>query len=308
MQIHFNVSRFASLTLSDGDMNRKNIYHVCSQSPIIVFRKEADYIHAINRLASCAYSTRTEILAFCIMSTHFHLIIMGDNVDDFISLYKRNITFHHYSTYNTRIKVQVGKRLLMNNYEILIALNYVIKNPVHHGVTETPLSYEYSSIYCYFQGDLNRGNLFYRDRVINKNIKRAGDIHGRKYRQLFSSLKVAEDYRVLNNTVVLPDSFINIDFAETIYENPRKFLFQINRPLAEDVKIFGDDIEAINRHLKKSILTGAMSDTQVCEIIDTYLQPRHYHQVTEFERVELWRRLERKGISYGQFHRALGLV
>ncbi len=283
-------------------MEKKNIYHICNLSPIILFRKVEDFLLAISRLASCAYASEVEILAFSIMSTHFHIVVRGyeDDVKGFTTAYKRNLALLHNAEYRANISLQTSIRVVVGNENVIAVLNYVLKNPIHHGIKATAYSYAYSTTTCYFVDEFTRDDRFEGENLPPKYI-RPSDLTYRQYRRLFGNRSVADNFRILYYSsngisyyLVLPESFINVKCVETIYSSPKNFAYQMNRPLKEDVEVFGNDNNAFRLHLSKSELTGQISDIQACEIMDDHIAPRTYYEISSGEKTDLWSYLRYK--------------
>ncbi len=286
-------------------MTYKKIYHICNHSPIIIFRKPEDYISAINRLASCGYETQSEILAYCILSTHFHIIIRTSKIDEFISRYKRCISIKHNTVYNASIKLFISYRWLENHYNVKVALNYVIKNPIHHQISNTIFSHAYSSGTFYFANELIREDLFTGEKQLIKLIK-ASELTWRDSERMFGRTKLPDSYLIAGGTVVWPGSFLKVDYVENIYSSVRGFLYQMGLPLKEEIELFGEDIESTNKNLCQISLSGKLNDIQVCQIIDTEIYPRTYTQIRDNEVTSLWEKVRRLGGSRAQFSRAIG--
>ncbi len=287
-------------------MKSIKIFHICCESPVVVFRSEKDYMMAVNRLATSAYVCGVEVLAFCIMSTHFHLIIRGEDIDDFVKMYRRTLCYRHKRSYVNSIKLPIYTRQLKGAEEVIIALDYVIKNPIHHGIANSIFPHPYSSANCYFHEELRAEKFYSSQKEQIKRAKKPSELGGRLYRELFGGRDVPDSFEVMDDVVVLPESFVKYEYVQTLYSTVKNFLFHMNKPLKEEKEMFGGDVGSRNQHLNKLDLVGVVTDIQLCEFVDTYIYPRTYPFISEMEKIELWNNLKGVGVSWSQFLRVVG--
>ena len=254
-----------------------------------------DYLLAINRMASCAYRCYVDILAFCILSTHFHIILSGkqNRVNDFIKLYKTNLIRSHLAIYHHSLKLVISDTPIIGDEHAITAINYTLKNPMHHGITNVAFSYPYSSIDCYFQNEIIKGERFTGEKHIPR-YKTPSELSSTNYRKLFSTHDVPNSFKILNDRLIIPESFVATNSVETIYSSPRNFLYQMNKTLKEEENAFG---------AKKGLLTGQISDLKACEIMDKHISPKLYSDILPENKTELWNYLKTRGINYSQFRR-----
>ncbi len=293
-------------------MEYKNrVYHLCNFPTKVIFRNEEDYQIAICRLAACAYSTSTEVWAYAFMSTHFHLVVKSGYINKFIKLFKINIAIWHNKKYINNIRIDVDKRELLNEGEIKTAVNYVLKNPIHHKIANVAFRYQFSSAYIYFSEQIYPMEHFEYERII-KRYKKPFDLTKVIYRTLFASHQVPNSYLILDNTSLLPDSFVKVGVIEKLYTNVREFIYNMNKPLKEELEMFDSDItgkqsdNTSSRYIEsRESLFGKLTDIQVCKIIDDYLYPRTYTQITPADKSILLGILRKQGVDRYQFERAI---
>lgn len=283
---------------------QSNIYHLCNLSPKVIFRNREDYLNAINRLAACAYETSTEVWAYAFMSTHFHFIVRSDNIDDFIKLFRVNISRLHNNKYLSHIQVCISKRCLAGKGEILTAMNYVLKNPMHHQVTEVAFSYPYSSAHLYYRVQMTMNEPLFAARY-KFSMKKPSELDSRTCRKLFGSHILPDEYLISDGKVILPECFVKTGIVERLYESVRGFIYNMNKPMAEELKMFGSDTDSVNSNETDISLFGELTDTQVCEIIDRYITPKTYTQITPEELVALSEILRREGVNKYQMARCM---
>ncbi len=286
-------------------MRRENkIYHLCNIPSKVIFRNDEDYLIAICRMAACAYVTSTEIWAYSFMSTHFHIVAKSENLSGFIKLLKINISIWHNRKYKNSIKIDIGKRELLNEFQILTAVNYVLKNPIHHKIEDTAFCYPYSSAHLYYKENIYPREYFKGERNMC-NMQQPSNLRGRIYRKLFASHKVPDTYLVMDEKFILPSTFVKVRTIENLYSSVRNFMYQMNKPLQEELEMFDSEKNYQQLDASRGSLFGKLTDMQVCKIVDDFLFPRPYTQITLNEKLHLMRILEQKGADKFQIERIL---
>lgn len=292
-------------------MNTSNLIHICIKSETeVMHREEDDYRCGISKMALVASRTGTIIYAYAFMSTHIHIVAETRNVSRFVSNFKNAYTrwFNHkYCRVGRLGEKRCHIEYLDNPNRALRAINYVLRNPVHHLVCDTALGYEFCSARYVFQGTICRG-----DATVSRRTSR-----------YYPSRHPLPGNMYLNEQgMISPECFLDRATVERIYISPRKFLFHINRPsfrdLAEDGErplSIGDiepgaNLEEIRKNEMERSVKGNTTDIDVCRIIDKeILTDRTYAQLSIQERTDVARQLARRPdiLSQKQIFRCLGL-
>ncbi len=280
------------------------VYHICNLSPKVIFRGEEDYLVSICRLAACAYETGTGVWAYAFMSTHFHLIIRTSDVWAFVRLFRINLSRWHNHKYKAHIRVNVGFRELTDEGAVRIATNYVLKNPIHHGLVDVAFNYPYSSAHVYFREKIFREQ-YYSGEYTEKVKESPSDLEYVLEKKLFASHKLPKSYKVQEGKVILPETFVKVNVVCTLYKTVRNFLYNMTKPMDEELKMFGQDRESVNLQESRVSLFGKLTDIQVCGIIDDYTHPKTYTQATPDEKSALSIILREKGVDTYQIERCL---
>ncbi len=278
------------------------IYHLCNLPSKVIFRNEEDFLVGISRLAACAYTTMTEVWAYAFMSTHFHLIVRTGNITEFVKLLKINFGIWHNKKYISNIHINIGKRELFNAGEIKTAVNYVLKNPIHHGIVDIAFKYPYSSSHIYFRDKIYTDE-YYAGEHQPKIYRKPSELKSRTYRKLFSKHDVPDSFKILNDCMAAPESFVRTGIIERLYSNARDFMFHMNKPLKEELEMFEESGPGFNE--SKVNLFGKLSDMQVCKFIDESLAPRTYTSITPEEKAQLSELLRKRGVDRYQLERVL---
>lgn len=132
-------------------------YHFCTEGLKrgVIFRDDEDFIVGMNYVAITARECNLVILAFCLMSNHWHFVVWG-NLDDiarFNTMLKRRISMWLHQKYgvNHYLKSQATSVKEVENVDYLRkVIGYVLRNPVVAGINCTIESYRWSSGGCYF--------------------------------------------------------------------------------------------------------------------------------------------------------------
>lgn len=76
---------------------KPNFHHIWSRGVKVIFHDRDDFKFFQNRLAIISYNCHIKLLAYSIMSTHFHLIAEGNDIveiEQFITLISRCYSLH----------------------------------------------------------------------------------------------------------------------------------------------------------------------------------------------------------------------
>lgn len=145
-----------------------------------------------------------EIVAFCIMPTHIHLLIKQIS-DNGITKYMGR-TLNSYSKYFNAKHQRTGplwasnfKNVLVSNNEQLLHLTrYIHLNPVSAGIIEKPEKWQFSSYKEYSSPSNNKNNLCnYKDIISLSSKEYIKFVHDRKnYQRELSLIKsfMIDDY------------------------------------------------------------------------------------------------------------------
>lgn len=196
-------------------------YHIClSSKSEVLFRSNEDYYRAFNSYALALLKTNSTSLADAFMSNHFHAVVQTDNIVSVGRAFRLAYTMYFNKKYNRT--GQLGNPYFFyleidGLYHHLAALSYVMRNPLHHGVSPTPYGYEHSSANSIFM------------EALGKTPQK--DFLPKKYHRHFISkdINLPEKYRMNTNGMLLREDFTDIALVEKLYSTPRSFNFYMNR-------------------------------------------------------------------------------
>ena len=167
-------------------------------------------------------------------------------------------------------------------YHTLAAISYVFRNPLHHGITATPLAYSHSSARVIFSKDIWSES--------SKDI-----IPKHKQRTFLPSHNTCpEGYRMDTNGLILREDVVDTSDVEHLYGTPRAFLYYMNRLSGEEwqkeqkqdnvnatpitIRIIenGISMQTMEQMLRNEHGRNdyrKMSDINLCEFIDKNILP-----------------------------------
>ena len=292
---------------------RDKVVHICIKSDAeLLHRVEDDYRCSITKMSMAAYCTGADIYAYSVMSNHIHIVGCFPDAGRFVSRYRNAYCkwFNHKYGRSGRL----GDRdffidALDTLDRKLRAVNYVLRNPVHHSVSDTPFSYAYCSARY----------------VFSKELCMVSAASGKRTSAYIPGCRTLPKEYVLDlQGMVLPSCFLNIDVVENLYLSPKNYLYMINRPAYSDVSKspegqrllqlgdleHGEDVEALYQNERCRSVSGMTTDIDVCKMIeDLLLSGVTYCQLHGSERNEVIRMiLSRRYVPKPQLRRCFGTV
>lgn len=250
-------------------------------------RDEDDYRSGISKMSLAAYRTGTRIFAYAFMSNHIHIVAQSPDISRFVSNYRNAYTKWFNVRYRRRGRL--GERYfhtetLDSLYRILHAVNYVLRNPVHHLVADTAMGYEFCSARYVFASD------FCQD-----------EGRAMKLRSAFcaKNASLPASFWLNEQGMISPKSFLEIPSVERLYMTAKNYLYYINRPSYADLdKPNGEekplnishiepafDITQLQQNERRRSAKDRVKDIDVCRIIDKeMLAGKTYAQLSEPEK------------------------
>ena len=152
-----------------------NVYHVYNKAigNDLLFRKEDDYYFFSKKLERYINQV-AEIYSYCLLPNHFHFLIKTKQEDEMPDILKKKSSedernpfhqtfsnfFNSYSkSYNKahnragRLFLYPFKRILVDQEDYLLCLiNYIHRNPIHHGIVKDFFDWKHSSYNAILSG------------------------------------------------------------------------------------------------------------------------------------------------------------
>ena len=291
-------------------------YHLCFTShKEVLFRNEADMHVGFNSLCSAIYKTDSTCFAYADMSDHHHGCYRTKVPGELMRTYRESYT----KLFNRKYfrKGELGERgfylqEITGLKHFITAVAYVLKNPPHHGVTSTPFEYPFSSANAYFRKELGKDTV--PDRLLSyPQIKKV----------LPRRAEFNPEWKMGIDGVFLPESVLDVSTVETSFGTAQAFNYYLGRKSGNDwVKEqeeegtepftlenieaplmtgpFPVSIEEMLRNERSRFRTVAMTDLELCKIIDTRsllpYRKQSVYLLTEKEKNEIANSI------YRQFH------
>ncbi len=267
---------------------RDKVVHICIKSDTeLLHRIDEDYRCSITKMALAAYRTEADIYAYSVMSNHIHIVGVFPDLGKFISGYRNAYSKwfnHRYKRFGSLGERHCFIDDLIGLDRKLRAVNYVLRNPVHHSVSDTSFSYDYCSARYVFRSEMHFGD--------DRSVKRISPYLPR-CRTLPKELFLGE------GGMVSPISFLNVEAVENLYLSAKNFLYMINRPAYSDLDkqnrqmSLGDlehmeDVESLYQNERRRSMSGLPSDLEVCGMIENLLPAGiTYCQLGDSEKAKL---------------------
>jgi len=282
------------------------MYHVYSEGDNVLFRDDSDYTFFNNKFAVSCFTHKIQPLAETTMSTHFHSFSEtpdDETIDQCNLEVQKSYSIYYSMKYGQSLKgkFKIEKLEITGIDAILRELLYVMKNPVHHYVTSFPLVYPYSSAaYLFLDDSLPK---IFAESLLARTME-FKDITSRRKRIIAGNENIPDNWRVFENNMILPSSYINQQRARAFWNNNVKsFMFDINKNQTDAKK---ETIQADILDLR----TSGKNDIEVCKIVDdfaTQAGKQSFHLLEPKELTSIIRSLKMKGISENQIARCLWL-
>ena len=196
-------------------------YHLCiSEEREVLFRNKEDFVRGINCLSLAAHDTKTRLLAYAFMSNHVHICISTDNIKKFTKAFWYPYTRYFNAKYHRKGHLGPSEfytQKIEGLHHFLTAIAYILRNPMHHGITSTPFGYKYSSIKSVFKDDFGWNS---EEELINPKYV---------YKHVSWLKKLPESFKMNKDGMILAESVIDVNDLEHQFSTARTFLYYMNR-------------------------------------------------------------------------------
>ena len=130
-------------------------------------------------------------------------------------------------------------------YHITAALNYVLRQGLHHGLSATPFGYRHCSANSFFRDALGKVG---PQKILPQN---------NRYKYLPANSSLDSRYRMSTDGLILREDVLDTRYVEEIYITPKNFLFQMNRNAGDK------DIEKQREENDSPLITIELLETGV---------------------------------------------
>lgn len=307
------------------------IYHLCYTSHgEVLCRKFLDYCMLFNCIAQATICTDAQLLAYAIMSSHVHLIV----ITGYPAAYIQRIRSSYTQMFNIRYhrKGALGEPSffsleLKGRHHIAAAISYVLRNPSGYEVCVNPYDYPFSSI-----------NLYFKSMIVSpEQRKHWNELKGKKggHSRLISVtnslpewIDIDSDGRINPAQIVCSDlvegyfgSYNAFDFGLSRRDYEQWNTQQMNDELSSDPVTLASiepymSAEEVSRILRQNpgwIKEKRIKDIDLCNIVDSEFVPQYHKKsyacLSTSEKLEISRKLlKNRSVTVRQVERCLGVT
>ena len=253
-----------------------------------LFSDRKDFIYAVNSLAILLPSESVQIIAYCLMDNHIHLLLLGVLSD----------CLTYVDTVLHRLSLQLKTGICQANHMEITPIKgvihlrneicYIHRNPYKARIA-SPQSYPWSSACLYFCPFFEKGEPI-------------GNLGKRGQRALFHTGLTIKPDLMHRDGLILPTSFVSLTLGQKAFDNSVQY-FDILRRYNLEAEV------AENHGVHESI---TFSDKEMEQKISIILQNEYHvkdlHQLDRKDLLMLARKLSsRFGVREKQLVRLLGL-
>jgi putative transposase len=127
-----------------------HVYTHCVWAAPALFRDDVDRIDFLRGLARVCAQSGFTCISFCLMTTHYHLIVAVE--DDVLPIAMRSLNLSYAIGFNLRYELRghvqfarYGARRIVDEADLVGTYAYVARNPKKAGVSEMPETWKWSS-------------------------------------------------------------------------------------------------------------------------------------------------------------------
>jgi putative transposase len=156
------------------DIYQGNYYHLynCSNNNELIFKSKENYIYLLQQYRKYL-SPYVDTIAYCLMPTHFHILIYVKSADiekvkrkigDWLSSYTKSIN-KKYNRKGSLFKQHSKVRIIKNDRDLITVVTYIHQNPVRACLVDKLEEWSYSSYKDYI--GMRKGRLPKTDIIYN---------------------------------------------------------------------------------------------------------------------------------------------
>lgn len=261
----------------------KRLFHICLTAHKEVLLRDIDDVRIMTNFSALAgWRSDADILTDSIMSTHTHQTVMSANPSEYINRLILGTTkaFNHKHSRKGPLFDRVPFKIeLIGPRHTQMALNYSLRQGMHHGLSETPFAYPWSTCNYIFQEE--RGIV--RPVPVLTSRSEIRDC-------LSKNAEFPDEWQADENGILFRPTFEQLNMVENWYGTARSYIFSMVRKTSsewlEEQKKDGTEEPLITLNLLETgfstediagmlanegntkYIQRKMNDTEICHIID----------------------------------------
>lgn len=158
-----------------------HVYTHCVYAAPSLYRDDVDRLNALRHLAAVTGKPGFDCLAYCLMGTHYHLLVEVE--DDVLPKTMHALNLGYARDFNRRYGLKghvqarpYGSRRIRSAGSLLTRFRYVARNPVRAGLCASPERWQWSS-FAGTAGIGERSSFVADDRILDL-VDAPGDLLG----------------------------------------------------------------------------------------------------------------------------------
>ena len=205
----------------------KEFYHICMTAHSEVLLRSPDDVALFTNLSAySAYHTDSEMLADSEMSTHLHQSLLTENPKRFAWISGISLTRAFNFRHGRKGKLFDGKPFIIKlsgTRHMQMGLNYILRQGLHHGQSETAFDYPWSTCNHIFSKErgVDQETAMYRTRPEVRDF-------------LHKNADFPDTWQADSNGILLRRSFEQLALVENWYGTPRSFIYSMVRKTSEE--------------------------------------------------------------------------
>ena len=221
--------------------DRGPFFHVCSK-PVdkLLFNNDQDRTAALVNIAMAAEESSVVLLAYAIMSNHFHVILAGNAPEQFYACFKEraNRYLSRHGEGGRSLPEEPTIVPITTIYQMMNEVVYVVRNQYVVDASVNPLSHIWCSGFLYF-------NPMMKQLALNVKYVPAATLSGRGMAKLTFSKETEPPFGDLTllNGFPAPSSFVDYKLVECLFSDARQFttkLFKNVEGQIETARLLGE--------------------------------------------------------------------
>lgn len=198
----------------------------------LMFADDGEFMHGMNKIYVTSVKYGIVILAFALMSTHFHFVLYGpyEKCHSFVREYASRISQHI-----SRKRGELGKlRGIDINYQSIDndtylknVICYTIKNALAAGLPYLPTNYPWSSGPLYFVTPGNWASPLWTETI--KDCRPIDSYSSREIKNLLGTNRYKNYHARMMGDIVFPGDYVEYQIVEKIFRTHKAFNYFLSK-------------------------------------------------------------------------------